>query len=157
LAPGGCAGSTDKEKEHYLPGIWDDVEISFTGKLRVHKALLLPSLARHSVKVKALIWNLNPAQLLFGAGMTDSLSLRVTIIEKLSGKTVAAHVQRYSSVKNRYTQVETDLPMPGAHAWSPEDPFLYAAVISIKHDNKPSDVLKKAFGMRDFERKGKFF
>jgi len=30
--PSEAAGGTDKEKEHYLPGIWDDVLISFTGK-----------------------------------------------------------------------------------------------------------------------------
>jgi len=30
--PSSAAGGTDKEKEHYLPGIWDDVLISFTKK-----------------------------------------------------------------------------------------------------------------------------
>src|SRR5665648_902533 len=29
--PSEAAGGTDKEKEHYLPGIWDDVSLSFTG------------------------------------------------------------------------------------------------------------------------------
>jgi len=33
--PSEAAGSTDKEKIRYLPGIWDDVFISATGKLRV--------------------------------------------------------------------------------------------------------------------------
>ncbi len=30
--PAEAAGSTDKEKEHYLPGIWDDVYLTFHGK-----------------------------------------------------------------------------------------------------------------------------
>ena len=29
--PAEAAGGTDKEKEHYLPGIWDDVLLSFAG------------------------------------------------------------------------------------------------------------------------------
>ncbi len=40
--PSEAAGGTDKEKEHYLPGIWDDVLISFTRKLRVNRLLVLP-------------------------------------------------------------------------------------------------------------------
>ena len=32
--PSEAAGGTDKEKEHYLPGIWDDVLLSFTGSVR---------------------------------------------------------------------------------------------------------------------------
>ena len=42
--PSEAAGSTDKEKERYLPGIWDDVSLSFSGKIRVNRLLLLPNL-----------------------------------------------------------------------------------------------------------------
>ena len=35
--PSAAAGGTDKEKEHYLPGIWDDVMISFTHKLKINR------------------------------------------------------------------------------------------------------------------------
>ena len=44
--PSEAAGGTDKEKVHYLPGIWDDVFITATGKMRVDKILFLPSLAK---------------------------------------------------------------------------------------------------------------
>jgi len=35
--PSEAAGGTDKEKEHYLPGIWDDVSLSFTGDVRISR------------------------------------------------------------------------------------------------------------------------
>ena len=38
--PGEAAGGTDKEKEHYLPGIWDDVFLSFTGNIRIYQMVL---------------------------------------------------------------------------------------------------------------------
>ncbi len=40
--PPQAAGSTDKEKEHYLPGIWDDVELIVSGKVQVNNTLFLP-------------------------------------------------------------------------------------------------------------------
>jgi len=35
--PAEAAGGTDKEKEHYLPGIWDNVFLSFTGNIRINR------------------------------------------------------------------------------------------------------------------------
>jgi hypothetical protein len=44
-----------------------------------------------------------------------------------------------------------------AHPWSPEDPFLYTAEVTVYHKGQLSDKMEKKFGMRDFERRGKFF
>ncbi len=41
--------------------------------------------------------------------------------------------------------------------WSPEKPFLYTAEIRLFDGEKLSDVVTEKFGMRDFERRGKFF
>jgi beta-galactosidase len=38
--PPQAAGSTDKEKEHYLPGIWDDVELIVSGDIQVNNTLI---------------------------------------------------------------------------------------------------------------------
>ena len=73
--PSEAAGSTDKEKEHYLPGIWDDVELSFTGSVRINRLLVLPSVANKKITVKALIRNFKPAQIFYGDAMSDSVTL----------------------------------------------------------------------------------
>ena len=53
--PSEAAGSTDKEKVNYLPGIWDNVYISFSGNFAVHKMLMLPSLKEKKVTAKLQI------------------------------------------------------------------------------------------------------
>ena len=47
--------------------------------------------------------------------------------------------------------------MENPHPWSPEDPFLYKAVITVHINGQPLDDYQDLFGMRDFQRRGKFF
>ena len=155
--PSAAAGSTDKEKEHYLPGIWDDVSLSFTKKLRVNKVLVLPNLRQNNVKVKIKLWNLNPAQIYFGESIKDSMVLSVKILEKVSKKLVAECQQQHIVIRDRNNELEADLPIKSVHPWSPEDPFLYTAEVTVQYNDTISDAIEKNFGMRDFERRGKFF
>lgn len=155
--PSEAAGGTDKEKEHYLPGIWDDVYLSFSGKLKIHRMMVLPSLKNGSVTLKALIRNFNPPQLEYGDPMEDDAKWSVVISEKTSGKEIATKSILVKTIRDRLTEVTLDLEIPNAHPWSPDDPFLYSAKCSIIQDEKVSDVITDRFGMRDFERKGKYF
>ena len=155
--PGEAAGGTDKEKEHYLPGIWDDVLISFTGKVRVNRLLVLPSVAGKKVTIKAQIRNLNPAQIFYGDAMNDSVTLDVSIAEKLTGKVVAGMSGRFSPKRDNLSEAVLEIPIKEFTNWSPDKPFLYVAKASLKTDKGISDATSKQFGMRDFTRKGKFF
>ena len=96
--PSEAAGGTDKEKEHYLPGIWDDVLLTFTGKMRVNRLLVLPSVNDKKITVKAQIRNFMPAQIFYGDAMSDSVSLEISIAEKISGKVVATKSGRFLTV-----------------------------------------------------------
>ncbi|MEP6616479.1 MAG: sugar-binding domain-containing protein [Ginsengibacter sp.] len=155
--PSQAAGGTDKEKEHYLPGIWDDVSLSFTKKLRIHKILLLPSLKAGSLTAKLQVWNLNHAQVIYGETMKDSLSINIKVFEARSRKLISSVQKKFVSVRDRLNEITIDLPVESAHPWTPEDPFLYTTEISLYDHEEISDRLEKKFGMRDFERKGKFF
>ncbi|MDZ7314731.1 MAG: glycoside hydrolase family 2 [candidate division KSB1 bacterium] len=154
-----AAGSTDKEKVNYLPGIWDDVELSFTDFLRVHRALVLPSLKNRRAVVKLLIRNFNPAQQMYGDPMEDSCLVRISVCEKASGNKVIGPIEKkLQTVRDNLTFVELILPFDQPHPWSPEDPFLYRAQIELlTADRRVSDSVAETFGMRDFERRGKFF
>ena len=155
--PAEAAGGTDKEKEHYLPGIWDDVLISFTGKIRVNRLLVLPSVIHNKVTVKTQLRNLMPSQFFYGGKMTDSVTLDIAIAEKVTGKVVATKSGRFATKRDNISVAELEIPISGFTNWTPDKPFLYTATATIKNDQGTSDELKKQFGMRDFTRRGKFF
>jgi beta-galactosidase len=155
--PAEAAGGTDKEKEHYLPGIWDDVSLSFTEDIRINRLLVLPSVENKKVTVKAQIRSLIPAQIFYGDPMNDSVSLEVVITEKLSGKEVAKTSGKFSVKRDNLTELVMELPLKDFTSWTPEKPFLYNAAAKLKKGNIISDDMGHQFGMRDFTTKGKFY
>jgi len=137
--PSEAAGSTDKEKIRYMPGIWDDVFISATGKLRADKVLFLPSLAKKSVTAKILVRNVNPPQMMYGDAMYDQCRMEFTIKEKRSGKTVAQQTIEGSAKRDNRTYFELNIPVEEPVAWSPETPFLYEGEVRIYDRNRITD------------------
>lgn len=155
--PPWATGSTDKEKANYIPGIWDDVFLSFSGKQKILKNLVLPSVAEKSVTVKLMVRSFYPQQIMYGDPMLDDVNAGITVKEKQSGKTVAQAQVNGKAVRDNETQLEITFPITEFTAWSPENPFLYEAEIRLYDKDKLSDVALSIFGMRDFERRGKFF
>ena len=155
--PAEAAGGTDKEKEHYLPGIWDDVFLSFTGEIRINRLLVLPYVAERKVTVKAQIRSLIPAQIFYGDPMEDSITVQVIITEKNSGKDVAKGQKRFSVRRDNISETAFDIQVSDFIPWTPDKPFLYKATASLWTVHGLSDELTRHFGMRDFTTKGKFF
>jgi hypothetical protein len=155
--PSEAAGSTDKEKVHYLSGIWDDVFISATGKLKVDKALFLPSLEKKSVTVKTLVRSAYPPQMIGGGVKEDLCRMEFTIREKTSGKIVARQTMEGIAKRDNRTYFEVNLPVGEAVAWSPESPFLYEGEVKVYDREQLADSYTVAFGMRDFSTSGRFF
>ena len=155
--PSQAAGSTDKEKAHYLPGIWDDVFISATGKLKVDKILFLPSLANKSVTTKILVRNVNPPQMVYGETMEDFCRMEFTVKEKKSGKIAARRTLEGQVKRDNNTYFELNIPVAEPIAWSPESAFLYEGEVKIYDRDKLTDTYTVNFGMRDFDAKGRHF
>jgi beta-galactosidase len=157
--PSDAAGSTDKEKITYWPGIWDEVSVSFTGAFRVNRALMLPSLERKKVIAKVQVRSFFPAQVRYGDPMLDSCRVEVSLREKKSGAPAGERAILQAPVKrDNLTELALELPLPDARPWSPEDPFLYTATVVLRDlSGQPSDSFEVNFGMRDFTRKGKHF
>jgi len=155
--PPNAAGSTDKEKVHYIPGIWDDVFLSFSGKQKIFKNLVLPSVKNKTVTTKILIRNFYPQQVMYGDQMIDTVKAEITIKEKLSGKILAKEKITGQTVRDNETQLSIDIPVENIKLWTPEEPFLYEAEIKLYDKEELSDSITTQFGMRDFERKGKYF
>ena len=148
--PSETAGSTDKEKVHYIPGIWDDVFLSATGKLKVDKVLFLPSLAKRKVTAKILVKNAYPPQMINFGVKEDSCRMEFTIREKNTGKTVTTQTITGISKRDDNTYFETEIAVRSPVAWSPDAPFRYEGEVKIYERNLLSDTYSVNFGMRDF-------
>ena len=155
--PSEAAGGTDKEKVHYLPGIWDDVFITATGKMRVDKVLFLPSLAKGLVTVKTLVRSLYPPQMLYGDKMKDSCKIEFCVKEKTTGRIVGKKMIEGEAKRDNRTYFETSISLDNPKAWTPDSPFLYEGEVSVYDQDELVDRYSVNFGMRDFSRKGKFF
>ena len=155
--PSEAAGGTDKEKVHYLPGIWDDVFITATGKMRVDKILFLPSLAKGLVTVKTLVRSLYPPQMVYGDKMKDSCKIEFCVKEKTTGQVVGKKVIEGEVKRDNRTYFETSISLDNPKAWTPDSPFLYEGEVSVYDQDELVDRYSVNFGMRDFSRKGKFF
>lgn len=160
--PSAAAGSTDKEKVNYLPGIWDDVSLSFTGPFRLHRTLLLPSIQEEKVTAKLLLHNFYLAQIEYGDPKEDACRIDIQILERKSGRPVGSAVTTTARIiRDRRTEVAVDIPVPKPRLWTPDDPFLYEARVSIyeqdKDGDRVSDTVTTHFGMREFGRDGRHF
>ena len=155
--PSEAAGGTDKEKVHYLPGIWDDVFITATGKMRVDKVLFLPSLAKGLVTVKTLVRSLYPPQMLYGDKMKDSCKIEFCVKEKTTGRIVGKKMIEGEAKRDNMTYFESSISLDNPKAWTPDSPFLYEGEVSVYDQDELVDRYSVNFGMRDFSRKGKFF
>lgn len=155
--PSEAAGSTDKEKVHYLSGIWDDVLISATGKIKVDKVLFLPSLSKKEVTVKTLVRSMYPPQMLFGDAMSDNCRIEFVIKEKNTGKIIATQGMEAKAKRDNRTYIEMRIPVDNPIAWTPDTPFLYEGTVKIYDKDDLTDSYSVNFGMRDFSRQGKFF
>ena len=155
--PAEAAGGTDKEKEHYLPGIWDDVFLSFTGDIRINRFLVLPSVAQRKLTIKTQLRSLIPAQIFYDDPMEDSISLEVIISEKTSGKVIVTASGKFTAKRDNISETVLEVPFSDFSIWSPEKPFLYTATVRLKTGKGLSDEVSRQFGMRDFTARGKFF
>jgi len=155
--PPQAAGSTDKEKEHYLPGIWDDVELIASGKIQVNNTLFLPDASEGRVNAKIRLRSYYPQQIMYGDPKFDSVTIMVEVYEKQTEKKVGIGACTVEAKRENFTELEMEIQVDNPHLWSPDDPFLYKARTTILLDDQPVDLQEDSFGLRDFERRGKYF
>ena len=177
--PKEAATGFDREKFTDIPGIWDDVFITFTGPVQVNKALLLPDVAHKKLTAKLKLENLGKfvERNMEKAEIEYNLSFRIR--EKKSKKFVTETFEYQSKIKCEQDQLlEFEIPFENFTTWSPETPFLYEAVITITADaidfkdygnpellpyevtypwEGPSDYFTQTFGMRDFKAVNRHF
>ena len=169
----------DREKFAYIPGIWDDVFINFTGPVRIARTLVLPEYGKKEVTVKLKIVNVSK---IFQRNMEFAwANYTVTgfLREKKSGKRATADFIISDKVKSQLENTNViKIPVAEPIPWSPENPFLYELVLTVKTDSitidqygNPenrqmkypdyltgiSDIVTTNVGMRDFSGADNYF
>ena len=127
----------DFEKERYIPGIFDSVELILSGTPHFTQVQTVPDLAAKTVRVQATLRNeVEPTQ----------ATVSFVVHEAKSGRVAARLSTTASFAKTADTTVDVRIPIEDYHLWSPEDPFLY----TLEADSG-SDRYQTRFGMREFK------
>ncbi len=126
------ASGFDYEKERYIPGIFDSVELVLSGTPTIVNVQVAPDLSNRQAHVR--VW-LKDAK----AG-----DVTVAIREAKSGK-VAGKVSAQMTPSPEQV-LDMTVPVSNCRLWSPEDPFLYELTVTTS-----GDAFTTRFGMREFK------
>lgn len=127
----------DYEKDRYIPGIYDDVQLILSGSPNIILVQTVPNIIDKSVRVQVSLGNISAAKM-------SNLSF---VIKEVKSQKVAGVLQTAVQLPARSadTTITVDIPVAGCHFWSPEDPFLYNVAITTE-----ADEYEARFGMREF-------
>jgi len=126
----------DYEKERYIPGIFDSVELILSGTPHFTQVQAVPDLAGKAVRVQAVLHN-----------QSESVRVKVAFVvrEAKSRKVVGRLAAEAFDLPNGADKtLDVSVRVGGCHLWSPEDPFLY----TLEADSG-SDRVETRFGMRE--------
>jgi hypothetical protein len=143
VLPANVSGGTDFEKNRWTPGIYDDVTLMVMNNPVIATVQVAPQLANSSNPASSIL-----VQTELHNYSDRAVTAKVTqqVFEWKSRKAVSAKVETQVEVPaDGVKTVTQNIPVPKAHLWSPEDPFLYQVATGTAGD----DVTTR-FGMREF-------
>ncbi len=129
----------DFEKDRYIPGIFDSVELICSGTPQILSVQTVPDIEKKSVGMQIILYNM-------GVKTNVNAAVTVTVREADSGFVAAKRELEPISMNYGSTAtIDINLPIKNCRLWSPEDPFLYTLEVDSVGDN-----FKTRFGMRTF-------
>jgi len=138
VLPANVIGGTDFEKNRWTPGIYDDVTLAAMANPVIAQVQAAPQLANSSVLVQTELHNY--------ADHAVSTKVSQQVHEWKSNTPASARVETQVSLAAGETVTVTQaVPIPHAHLWIPEDPFLYQVVTETN-----GDTTETRFGQREF-------
>lgn len=130
--PAAVPSGFDYEKERYIPGIFDSVELILTGTPHLSNVQVVPDLANQQTQVR--LWLTNSIVGEVTVEVCEVKSKRV--VGKSSGRLTAAPEQ----------VLDLTVPLADCQLWTPETPFLYELTVRTS-----GDECTTRFGMRAFK------
>ena len=129
---------SDFEKIKWTPGIYDSVSVFFCENPLIETVQVAPRIASSEIVVQTKLKNCGTALATF------SLVQRVRPWKGKAGP-FAIEPLMVPLGPGEETTVTQTIPVPNAHLWSPEDPFLY-----VLDTVTGGDQVTTRFGMREF-------
>lgn len=130
----------DQEKQLYIPGIFDSVELILTGSPYIRNVQAAPDIKNKTVRVQAVVYSAD------NGDTGNKGNLKFTVRERISGAVVGTFESPLESLAAGTEKVvDVSIPVANYHLWSPEDPFLYD--LSVESS---ADRFDTRFGMREF-------
>ena len=127
----------DFEKERYIPGIFDNVQLILSGTPNIIRVQTAPDIVNKRVRVQVNVGNL---------GETKTSEITFIVKESKSQKIVGVLKEEVKLAGPAVeTLVDIKIPIENCHLWSSENPFLYNLEVSTE-----ADEFQTRFGMREF-------
>jgi hypothetical protein len=134
--PDSIPNGNDYEKIKYIPGIYDNVEITLSDRPFIDNVQCAPDIVNGTLRVVAEI----------EAGAREGWRLAYSISERASGRKVTEGAIRVdSATADGLAIADFTVDMKDAQLWTPESPFLYELTLNTGADEK-----RVRFGMRSF-------
>ncbi len=121
----------DFEKDRYIPGIFDSVELILCGTPHIVNAQVSPEISKEQAKIRIYLDG------------TQATSVELEIREAKSGQ-VAGQTMVHAEAGTK--ELDAVVPIKACRLWSPEDPFLYTLTVRTS-----GDEFATRFGMREFK------
>ena len=121
-------------------GIYGNVELQATEPTWIDEVYIRPDVTARTARVRITVRSMETVAY---AG-----ELRVMIAPRYEARTnvqVAAGGQ---------AEVDVEVNMPDARLWSPDEPHLYTAVVTLRHGSRERDRVEERFGMRQLQTRG---
>ncbi|MEI8291690.1 MAG: glycoside hydrolase family 2 TIM barrel-domain containing protein [Verrucomicrobiota bacterium] len=122
----------DFEKDRYIPGIFDSVELILCGTPNIVNVQVAPDLTNQQAKVRVWLKTVTDGEVTVEVRAAKSRK----VVSKCTARLTASAEQ----------MVDLVMPMAGCRWWSPEDPFLYELTARTA-----GDEFTTRFGMREFK------
>lgn len=143
VLPSNVIGGTDFEKNRWTPGIYDDVTLMTMSNPVISVVQAAPQLASSSVPVAGVLVQ---TELHNYADHSITTKVSQRAFEWKSNASASAKIETVVSLAAGETKtVVQTVPVPKAHLWTPEDPFLYKVTTTTTGDSADT-----RFGMREF-------
>jgi beta-galactosidase len=127
----------DGEKDRYIPGIFDSVQLILSGTPHIQNVQVVPDIDSHSANVH--VW-------LRYAGTPMMERIRVTIRDRSTGHVVGESESEVAApAAGSPQEAIMSVPIRNCRLWTPEDPFLYQLEV-----RGSADSFQTKFGMRNF-------
>jgi|WetSurMetagenome_2_1015567.scaffolds.fasta_scaffold02003_6 beta-galactosidase len=144
IAVGSCRNSLpqdvpdgfDYEKERYISGIFDNVDLILSRTPYISNVQIAPDIKKKVARIQAILYN-----------NEESTSSKITFVIKEAKTGIVAGEYKTDKIifdANRDKTIDVEIPIKDCILWSPESPFLYTLEVSTK-----SDFYKTRFGMRE--------